>query len=181
MAPEKLGDRPGPCILRGPRRPPHAHDWDLRQSPVAPQGQLELAEKALQSGNNQVARELFTKLAENNDPVAQCWLAHMSERGSKFPVTRRGRSSCTRRRLRETSLPRSFASARYRITFWGVMLFNTLVTTGTFQALVGQLLGFPRCFCRPSIRWVPRSASRLHRRLRASGFRPPSSCATKGR
>jgi TPR repeat protein len=61
------------------------HDWDLRLPPVAPQGQLQLAEKAFQSGNNQVALELFTRIAEQNNPVAQYWLAHMSELGLGVP------------------------------------------------------------------------------------------------
>jgi TPR repeat protein len=56
-----------------------------RQSLVTPQGQLELAERAFQNGNNQVALMLFTKLADKNNPVAQYWLAHMSELGLGVP------------------------------------------------------------------------------------------------
>ena len=56
---------------------------DLRWhgSLAKPEGQLDLAERAFQSGNEQVALMLFTKLAGQNNPVAEYWLAHMTELG----------------------------------------------------------------------------------------------------
>jgi TPR repeat protein len=51
------------------------------RNPTPPNGNLELAEKAFQSGDNQTALDLFSKLANQNNPNAEYWLAHMSELG----------------------------------------------------------------------------------------------------
>jgi TPR repeat protein len=56
-------------------------DLRWRASLDKPEGQLALAEKAFQRGNEQVALTLFTKLAEQNNAIAEYWLAHMTELG----------------------------------------------------------------------------------------------------
>jgi TPR repeat protein len=61
------------------------HEWRAVGEPATPQAQLELAEKAFQSGNNQTALMAFTKLADENNPVAEYWLGHMTEFGLGVP------------------------------------------------------------------------------------------------
>jgi TPR repeat protein len=56
-----------------------------RNSATLPTGNLESAEKAFQSGDNQTALNLFSKLANQNNPNAEYWLAHMSELGLGVP------------------------------------------------------------------------------------------------
>jgi TPR repeat protein len=57
------------------------HEWRLPAEPVRPQSQLELAVKKFQEGNNQAALTVFGKMAEDDNPVAQYWLGHMTELG----------------------------------------------------------------------------------------------------
>jgi TPR repeat protein len=42
---------------------------------------LERAERAFRNGNDQTAFQEFTKLADQNNPMAQYWLGHMTELG----------------------------------------------------------------------------------------------------
>jgi uncharacterized protein len=51
----------------------------------APNGTLARAERDFRKGDNRVAIALFTGLAKKNDPVAQYWLAHMTEFGLGVP------------------------------------------------------------------------------------------------
>jgi uncharacterized protein len=54
----------------------------ILNSPVeTPEQQLRLAESAFREGNNTVAISLFERLAAQNNPAAQYWLAHMTEYG----------------------------------------------------------------------------------------------------
>jgi TPR repeat protein len=46
---------------------------------------LESAEKAFQSGDNEVAAKVFSELAAQNNANAQYWLAHMTELGLGVP------------------------------------------------------------------------------------------------
>jgi TPR repeat protein len=48
-------------------------------------GRLEFAEKAFQSGDNEVAVKIFSELAAKNNANAQYWLAHMTELGLGVP------------------------------------------------------------------------------------------------
>jgi hypothetical protein len=52
---------------------------------MIPQSQLAQAEQAFLTGDNQVAVTLFNGLAAKNNPVAQYWLAHMTELGLGVP------------------------------------------------------------------------------------------------
>jgi TPR repeat protein len=55
-------------------------------SPVeSPAQQLKLGELAFKDGNDAVALNLFDHLAAQNNPVAQYWLAHMTELGLGVP------------------------------------------------------------------------------------------------
>jgi TPR repeat protein len=49
------------------------------------EGRLEFAEKAFQSGDNEVAVKIFSELAQKNNANAQYWLAHMTELGLGMP------------------------------------------------------------------------------------------------
>lgn len=49
------------------------------------QTNLELAEHAFQTGDNQTALKLFGKLANKNNPNAEYWLGHMNEIGLGIP------------------------------------------------------------------------------------------------
>jgi TPR repeat protein len=49
------------------------------------EGRLEFAEKAFQSGDNEVAVKIFSALAQKNNANAQYWLAHMTELGLGIP------------------------------------------------------------------------------------------------
>jgi TPR repeat protein len=57
------------------------HEWRSPAEPARPQSQLELAVKKFQEGNNQAALTAFGKMAEDDNPVAQYWLGHMTELG----------------------------------------------------------------------------------------------------
>jgi hypothetical protein len=52
---------------------------------MIPQSHLAQAEQAFQAGDNQAAVTLFSGLADKNNPVAQYWLAHMTELGLGVP------------------------------------------------------------------------------------------------
>jgi len=55
-------------------------------SPIeSPAQQLKLAEIAFKKGNDGVAVNLFDRLADQNNAVAQYWLAHMTELGLGVP------------------------------------------------------------------------------------------------
>ena len=49
------------------------------------QTNLEFAEHAFQTGDNQVALKLFGELANKNNPNAEYWLGHMNEIGLGIP------------------------------------------------------------------------------------------------
>ena len=49
------------------------------------QTNLEFAEHAFQSGDNQTALKLFSELANKNNPNAEYWLGHMNEIGLGMP------------------------------------------------------------------------------------------------
>jgi hypothetical protein len=49
------------------------------------QTNLDFAERAFQSGDNQTALKLFGQLANKNNPNAEYWLGHMSEIGLGMP------------------------------------------------------------------------------------------------
>ena len=57
------------------------HEWRLPPDPATPPSQLELAVKNFQQGNNRAALAAFTRMAEDDNPVAQYWLDHMTELG----------------------------------------------------------------------------------------------------
>jgi TPR repeat protein len=58
----------------------------LFASPLeSPGQQIALAETAFRHGNNAVAVNLFEHLATQNNPVAESWLAHMTELGLGVP------------------------------------------------------------------------------------------------
>jgi TPR repeat protein len=59
--------------------------WYARQQPMMPEAQLQYAERAFETGNNQVALALFTRLADKNNANAEYWLAHMTELGLGVP------------------------------------------------------------------------------------------------
>jgi TPR repeat protein len=61
------------------------HAWRSADAPATPQAQVEFAEKVFQGGNNQAALMVFTKLADQNNPIAQYWLGHMTELGLGVP------------------------------------------------------------------------------------------------
>jgi len=61
------------------------HEWRAPGEPVTVHAQLERAEKAFERGNNQAALMTFTKLAKENNPVAEYWLGHMTELGLGVP------------------------------------------------------------------------------------------------
>jgi TPR repeat protein len=46
---------------------------------------LQLAEQAFRSGHDQSAAQIFSELADKNNPTAQYWLAHMTELGLAVP------------------------------------------------------------------------------------------------
>jgi TPR repeat protein len=60
-------------------------EWRLRTPPPQSDGNLQLAERAFQKGDDKAALTLFSKLADQNNPTAQYWLAHMTELGLGVP------------------------------------------------------------------------------------------------
>jgi len=62
-----------------------AQEFRWRGSIKVPQGQLEQAEKELQGNDYPSAVTLFEKLADKNNPLAQYWVAHMTELGLGVP------------------------------------------------------------------------------------------------
>jgi TPR repeat protein len=59
-------------------------EYRLRTAPPA-QTNLEFAEHAFQSGDDQTALKLFSELANKNNPNAEYWLGHMNEIGLGIP------------------------------------------------------------------------------------------------
>lgn len=62
-----------------------AEELRWRGSAGAPKGQLVQAEHEFQVGDSKTALKLFSALADNNDPIAEYWLAHMIEFGLGVP------------------------------------------------------------------------------------------------
>lgn len=62
-----------------------AQEWRWRAAAPQSGGNLQLAEKAFRQGDDQAALTLFGKLADQDNPTAQYWLAHMSELGLGVP------------------------------------------------------------------------------------------------
>jgi len=56
-----------------------------RGSVAVPQSQLVQAEHEFEAGDSRAALKLFGALADKNNPVAQYWLAHMTELGLGVP------------------------------------------------------------------------------------------------
>jgi TPR repeat protein len=55
----------------------HWSEWTKQTA----QGELQLAQQALQDGDDEAAAALFTRLADQNNGKAQYWLGHMTEYG----------------------------------------------------------------------------------------------------
>jgi TPR repeat protein len=62
----------------------HEGGWGLRSFAMS-QSSLQGAEANFRSGNDGAAIAEFSKLADQNNPVAQYWLAHMTELGLGVP------------------------------------------------------------------------------------------------
>jgi TPR repeat protein len=62
-----------------------AQELRWRWSVMIPKDQLVQAEHEFQAGDNQAAVKLFSTLADKNNPIAQYWLAHMTELGLGVP------------------------------------------------------------------------------------------------
>ena len=62
-----------------------AQELRWRWSVMVPHSQLVHAEHEFRAGDNQAAVKLFGTLADKNNPVAQYWLAHMTELGLGVP------------------------------------------------------------------------------------------------
>jgi TPR repeat protein len=62
-----------------------AQEFRWRGSIMVPQSQMAQAEKDVKAGDYKAAVALFEKLADNNNPLAQYWVAHMSELGLGVP------------------------------------------------------------------------------------------------
>jgi TPR repeat protein len=56
-------------------------EWERGDWMKPAQGQLQLAQQALQDGDDTTAAALFTRLADRNNGEAQYWLGHMTEYG----------------------------------------------------------------------------------------------------
>jgi TPR repeat protein len=61
----------------------HEFSWHISLKPQ--HGNLQVAERAFQSGDDQSALALFAQLARRNDPEAEYWLGHMTELGLGVP------------------------------------------------------------------------------------------------
>jgi TPR repeat protein len=59
--------------------------YSSRSVAIPKEQRLEFAERAFQSGDNDVAVAIFSRLAEKNNATAQYWLAHMTELGLGVP------------------------------------------------------------------------------------------------
>ena len=62
-----------------------AQELRWRWSDAVPTSQLVQAEHEFQAGDNKAAVKLFDALADKNNPIAQYWLAHMTELGLGVP------------------------------------------------------------------------------------------------
>jgi len=62
-----------------------AQEVRWRSSAAVPQGQLAQAEKSFQADDYKTAVASFEKLADKNNPLAQYWVAHMTELGLGVP------------------------------------------------------------------------------------------------
>jgi TPR repeat protein len=60
-------------------------EFRWRTSANSPGGGLQYAEQALQNGDDQTALTLFSKLANQDNPIAEYWLGHMTELGLAVP------------------------------------------------------------------------------------------------
>jgi TPR repeat protein len=62
-----------------------AQEFRWRESLMVPQSQMTQAEKDVNAGDYKMAVTLFEKLAANNHPLAEYWVAHMTELGLGIP------------------------------------------------------------------------------------------------
>jgi len=60
-------------------------EFRWQSSANSPAQSLEYAERAFQNGDDQTALNLFSKLANQNNPNAEYWLGHMTELGLGVP------------------------------------------------------------------------------------------------
>lgn len=60
-------------------------EFRWRGSIMVPQSQMAQAEKDVKAGDYKAAVTLFEKLADNGNPLAQYWVAHMTELGLGMP------------------------------------------------------------------------------------------------
>jgi TPR repeat protein len=60
-------------------------EWRLGSLSPQHDDTFQLAQKAFRDGDDKVALSLFSKLADQNKPTAQYWLAHMTELGLGVP------------------------------------------------------------------------------------------------
>jgi hypothetical protein len=81
-----------------------------------PKAKLEQAEQDFRNGNNRAAIALFTRLAKKDDPVAQYWLAHMTELGLGVPRDPAKAVELYKTRPTTISFQRSFGSGRSTCT-----------------------------------------------------------------
>jgi TPR repeat protein len=65
-----------------------AQEFRWRGSNMAPANQMAQAEKEVKAGDYQTAVMLFDSLAKKNNPLAEYWVAHMSEFGLGVPRDR---------------------------------------------------------------------------------------------
>jgi TPR repeat protein len=62
-----------------------AQEFRWRGSILVPQNQMAQAEKDVKAGDYKTAVTMFEKLAANNHPLAEYWVAHMTELGLGMP------------------------------------------------------------------------------------------------
>jgi TPR repeat protein len=60
-------------------------EFRWRSSIMVPQSQMAQAEKDVKAGDFKTAVTMFEKLADNNNPLAEYWVAHMTELGLGIP------------------------------------------------------------------------------------------------
>jgi len=88
----KLPQAPGPQITRllaytivGLLIGLVVQEYRWRGSSPVPQSQMAQAEKDVKTGDYNTAVTMFEKLADNNQPLAEYWIAHMTELGLGMP------------------------------------------------------------------------------------------------